>query len=478
VDGSAKTINDTNKVSTYQMKKAFFLILFFSYAIVSWAQKTVKYTLTYLDNTDRIVVEIDSFSAKSAKLVIPRSGPGTYELTNYIAFVDRVIGTTNLGVEIEGIKGDGSFFIFDQGEENIQKITYEVDLRRMENTLLGGYASSKIRGDYVGILGYSVFGFVEEHEQKPISLVIKTDADWPIFSTLRPSVQRNKGQENYKMANFAELADGQYLLGSAVGLYEVPDSPIPLYIATYSEAEINIRGLGEKCLKALNGLADYFGYIPMPHYTVFYEFLIPVSDHHDYGFNMEHMNSMSASKDTSSAASTFNPRGRIGTIVHHIGHSWIPLRSYGMGYRPFQWQTAPMIETIWLNEGFIWYIAMHEILENQKIISFFNNVISNAPTYIQEKSLRELSLLGSTQYGLDFRIGRNLFSRGAMMAYDMDKKIQRETSGTKTFKDAALGLLQWTEKNQRPFEYHEIEPIMSKATGVRLKEVWDEWQNE
>ncbi len=46
----------------------------------------------------------------------------------------------------------------------------------------------------------------------------------------------------------------------------------------------------------------------------------------------------------------------------------------------------------------------------------------------------------------------------------------------KSFKDAILGLLKWSEVNQRPFEYNEIEPIMSKSTGTDLSAIWNKWE--
>ena len=346
----------------------------------------------------------------------------------------------------------------------------------METNLLGGFASSKLRDNYLGILGYSVFGFVEGFENKPVVLEIKTSLDWPIFSTLRPSTERKYGEESYTVENFALLADAQYLLGSAVQVFQVKESKIPLFVATYSETPISIEEIGRRGSLSLDGLGKYFGYIPMPYYTMCYEFLTPFSERHEYGFSMEHMNSMTASLDTSRAIVEYNPNARIGGIVHHMGHSWLPLRSYGSGYRPFEWQTAPLIETIWLNEGFIWYVSYYNVLNDKAILDFFNETIDNAPDYIKKKSLKDLSLLGSTQYSLDFRIGKNLFSRGALLAYDLDEFIQKETNGQKSFKNAILGLLKWTEANKRAFEYDEIESIMSEATGVDLHHIWEKWQ--
>ena len=457
--------------------------LFIYYLLISvttgkvCAQQSVQYEVEYKTGQSTIDVTLvfSKMEANKTRLVIPRSGPGTYDLVNYLAFVDAVKGYTADGNEIAGKVGEGSFFEFG-GEAPIKRISYVVDLHQMESQLLSASMSSRVRDNYVGLLGYSVFGFVEGLEQLPITLFMKAPEGWPVFSTLRPTVNRKLTSDTYQAENFAGLADAQYYFGRSADVIRIDEAPIPFFVVVYGETPFDAMEIGRRGMIALKGLQDYFGYIPMPHYTMCYEFLIPISPRHDYGFNMEHMNSMTSTGDTTSAINEYDPHPRLGTIVHHIGHSWIPLRSYGAGYRPFQWQTAPMIETIWLNEGFTWYISMYHVLGLKAIMDRFRNTVNDAPEFIKEKTLRELSQLGSTQYGLDFRIGRNLFSRGALLAHDLDMEIQRQTRGKKSFKDAALGLLKWTEANNRAFKYEEIEPIMSKATGVNLSIIWMKWQ--
>ncbi|GAA4812039.1 hypothetical protein GCM10023330_19110 [Litoribaculum gwangyangense] len=445
---------------------------------MSVSQNRIVYTLNHTTNSGKINIEMefDTLKANFIKLVIPRSGPGTYDLTNYLAFVSDVNGYSTSGKTLKGLIGDGSYFIFEEKDEMLNKISYEVDVKKMELDLLGAFASSKMREDYLGILGYSVFGFIEGYQKNGIILKINTNKNWPIFSTLRPAIDRNKGVDTYEVDNFDILADAQFLLGNEVQVYQVKESKIPLFVAAYAETPISVEEIGRRGLLSLNGLEDYFGYIPMPHYTMCYEFLKPLSEHHSYGFSMEHLNSMTASLNISNAIKEYDENARIGGIVHHMGHSWLPLRSYGTGYRPFEWQTAPIIETIWLNEGFIWYVSFYNVLGFKRILNFFNSTIDEAPEYIQDKSLKDLSILGSTQYSMDFRIGKNLFSRGALLAHDLDVLIQKETKGVKSFKDAILGLLKWTEVNKRAFEYNEIESIMSKSTSVDLSKVWNKWQ--
>lgn len=452
------------------------LLFFISFTSLASSQNNIlKYSLLHQKNSNhvKITIEFDSISTKDSYLQVAMSAPGTYEITEYSNFIENIEGTTTKGSVIKGQRGRGSIFFF-RNDAYINKISYEVNILKMETELKGGFASSKMRANYLGILGYSVFGSISGLKDKPIQLTIKSNANWPIYTTLKPQ-QHPSGETTTMVENYSMLADAQYLLGSDVKVHKVANSKIPLFVAVYSETDINIEEIGRRGLLSLNGLSDYFGYIPMPHYTLCYEFLEPYSSEHSYGFSMEHMNSMTASLTTKSAINAYEADANIFGIIHHMGHSWIPLRSYGKGYRPFDWESAPIIETIWLNEGFIWYVTA-TITESPNTIIFFKNVLKSAPLYIKEKSLKALSQLGSTQYSLDFNIGRNLFSRGALMAKEMDDKIKAETNGEKTFKDALLGLLKWTEKNQRAFNYNEIEPIISRATNTDLSDIWKKWQ--
>jgi predicted metalloprotease with PDZ domain len=344
----------------------------------------------------------------------------------------------------------------------------------MENTLLGAYSSSRARPGYLGLLRYSVFGFIKEYQANPIVLAISIADEWPIFSTLSPSEEMNKGHAKFNVESFDALADAQYMAGPDLQVWYSNEGSTPFYLTLYSEApEADKELIGTLGLDLLNKLDAYFGFTPMPHYVMHLEYLIPLSENHGYGFWMEHMNSMTGFSDTSNVISKENFRAL--SIAHHMAHSWVPLRSYGEGYRPFTWEVAPLIETIWFNEGFIWYAAGHEVLRQDRLIPYFNNVIDDAPDYISKLSLKELSLLGSTQYGQDFRIGRNLFSRGGLFAHELNQFIQKESGGKKSFKDAILAVYDWSQINQRAFKYDELPTIISEGIGLDITHIWEKW---
>ncbi len=174
-----------------------------------YSQSPVSYTLYHTTASPKIAIhiDIDPIPADAARLIIPRSAPGTYSLTDYLPFVDQVRGLTAAGGVLEGAPGDGSYFSFSGKDQQITGIRYEVDVRLMEERLLDGSSSSKMRNNYLGILGYSVFGYIAGQEDRPIALTIETQAGWPIFSTLRPAVERHSGRESYRAGSYALLAD-------------------------------------------------------------------------------------------------------------------------------------------------------------------------------------------------------------------------------------------------------------------------------
>jgi predicted metalloprotease with PDZ domain len=168
--------------------------------------------------------------------------------------------------------------------------------------------------------------------------------------------------------------------------------------------------------------------------------------------------------------------------AHHFSHAWIPKRAYSKGYYPFTWELAPVLDTIWFSEGFPQYAAIEAIAdglpeeegrqyrENMLQMRFRRNVES-APLFIRKMSTIELSRVASTRYSEDFRTGRSVFSRGGLMAAEMDELIRNESGGAKRLRDGLRQLMAWSREKQRPFEIDELPAIFEEATGVDTREI-------
>jgi predicted metalloprotease with PDZ domain len=64
----------------------------------------------------------------------------------------------------------------------------------------------------------------------------------------------------------------------------------------------------------------------------------------------------------------------------------------------------------------------------------FMDRITAEPRFMQQMSLQYLSEMASTRYSEDFRFGSSVFSRGALMAYEMDSLIKQKTTQRKSLR--------------------------------------------
>ena len=101
--------------------------------------------------------------------------------------------------------------------------------------------------------------------------------------------------------------------------------------------------------------------------------------------------------------------------------------------------------------------------------------VASAPEFLRAMPLVDLSRVASTRYSEDFRTGRLVFSRGGLMAAEIDDHIRKESRGTRRLRDALRHLVAWSRKNDRPFALEELPGIFEEATGVDTRAIFERW---
>jgi predicted metalloprotease with PDZ domain len=451
----------------------------------------VAYEMRYAGADDpRVSIRItpgSPFPAPAA-LVIPRSYPGGYSFVPYDDFIEDVHVFAPDGQSIECKKAaDGPRWTIGQEGERISRIEYRVNVVRMEDRIRGSVDSSKIRKNYVGLLGYSVFGYIDGLERAPVTLQVDGPGDWPVLSTLDPRATVLKGTTKAQAASYDILADSQVVMGPGVQLRKLPGK-IDLLVAVYSEADEDVDAESRLAREALDRVQEYFGDTPFPAYTLVLELLRP-REGHDYNFSQEHDTSgtfsLSVDRATSAHSADSHNYSALFNYAHHMAHSWVPKRVWGVGYRPFNWELTPVIETIWFNEGFGRYAGMQALAaglpdgerktRREREITRTRGFLDAAPLFIKRMPLTLLSQEASFLYATDFRTGMNIFGRGFLMAVEMDDRIQAQTGGKKSMRDAFRALLAWSVKNQRALQVEEMTRIISESTGVDVHDIVAHW---
>lgn len=449
-----------------------------------------------VSSTLRVSITIPAdASMAGATLIMPRAIPMGYGQVAYDQFVNLTAARSRSGSLAAITRGEGPRWSVSSAKaaDPVASIDYEVDLAAMEANVLAGGDSSRAREGFVGLLGYSVFAYVEGLEDNPIDLAIfppPNRPDWPVFSTLAPKAPAQAGAMKAAASDFYRLADSQILMGPAFRVNKLK-AATDFFLALHAEGPADDDVMSPLVEQAFDALTRYFGTTPFPHFTLLFDYLKPISPRHTYGFSMEHLESATIGALASvapTAKSTDRERSMFRyNVAHHISHAWIPKRCAGEGYFPFRWELTPLIDTIWLSEGFGQYAAADALSDvlppgadgrpyrAALVEARFRNTLRDMPDFLKRMPLVQLSRTASTFYSEDFRTGRTVFARGGLMAYEMDEKIRSATNGRGRLRDALRALVAWSGREKRAFSIDELPAIFKTATGVDTREIMERW---
>jgi predicted metalloprotease with PDZ domain len=444
----------------------------------------LRYEIRYTDSAHPVIqVTITPASplADCPDLIIPRSFPGGYSVVKYDHFVrePHAIDLQGMVHALAKNSGDGPRWSLPDKSLAVAAVSYSVDMADMERELYKTVdASSILRPGFAGLLNYSFLGWLEGHDNESLSCTVITFPDWPIFTTLAPSAKPSTSSLNFEAKDYYELADAQLFLGPAFRV-KTYAADVPLYVVAYLEGgEEYLEDYAWQEIRSLGILKYYFGSLPFPEYSLVLRKAVPLKGLPQFPFAMEHLKSSTFFGDTVGVRRgpmTDDMRLRsMSTFLHHMGHAFIPLRCYGDAYIPRVAEIPPIINNIWFNEGFMWYMC-YDTLKLPSMMDRFRKAVYDAPPAIRNLSLAQLSQVASTQYAEDFRLGSGIYSRGALMADEMNRYIKDRTGGKKSIREVYRFLYQWSQRNHRAFRMEEFPGLLKEATGVDLGAIYAKW---
>jgi predicted metalloprotease with PDZ domain len=464
------------------MKKLLLTCCLFALAGRAFSQLT--YQLSYPDSSKKLLYIKIIFKTPVAdpfRFIMPRFIPGNYEGKNYERYVGglEAVATDSSVVTMREDLNGPRWYSNRKNKKPVAFIRYTVDIDRMEKEEPTSTDASVIRPGYAGLLNYSIFGFVQGFETQPLILKISTFDSWPIFSTIAPKADPQKGSYEFNCSSYYQLADGQTLMGPALRLKQYKGL-VPIFIADYSEGNPDyLDDIGWEAVTSLSILNDYFKTVPFANYTVVKQHVKPQPGREEDANAMEHLNSCTLPSDLrnihSKPMDSAQRFTEIFGILHHMGHAYIPLRCYGDQYKPYVTEFPAFIKTIWFNEGFIWFLC-GDAMKDKGWVSFYESDMQYEPMELKQMGLFDLSQLASLQYGDDFRIGVAIASRGANMASEINTYLLAKTDGQKSMKDVFQYLYQWAQTAKRPFAVDEFPKLVMQATGVNIGTIYEKWQ--
>ena len=117
----------------------------------------------------------------------------------YEQFIKNIHGINVNGENIPLLKdlNDAPRWNVPANSSAISRIEYDVDLNKMERKMAPADASI-IRSGFVGMLNYSILGWINGTENEEVECRVQTFPSWPIFSSNIPTASPEKGTLHFK----------------------------------------------------------------------------------------------------------------------------------------------------------------------------------------------------------------------------------------------------------------------------------------
>ena len=432
------------------------------------AVDTIRYTLRFpAPHTHYVEVEAvyPTGGRPSIDLFMAVWTPGSYLVREYERHVENVMASVPGGAPAAITKTRKNRWRVQTGGAPSVTVTYRVYGREMT------VRNNWIESAFAMLNGAPTFMTVVGSTGRPHEVKIELAAGWKESAT---ALTPGSGPHIYLADNFDTLVDSPILLGNPVlREFTVAGKRHVLALdgdATFFDADragADAQKIVEAAGKVMGGKYDY------PHYYM----LNLVSD---AGGGLEHTNSLLT---MSSRFATRTPRAYqdwLGLVAHEYFHNWNIKRLRPIELGPsVDYENEVHTKALWIAEGFTDYYA-GVILKRARFLTLeeYLDELSNQIEAVQNTPGRLVTDVSMASYDTWIKQYRpdentanttiNYYPKGAVIAFLLDARIRRATSGAKSLDDA-MQLAYQRYSGAKGYTLDEFYQTMSDTASTNLR---------
>ena len=204
--------------------------------------------------------------------------------------------------------------------------------------------TSFLDADHGYINGTSIFMFVEDLKELPVSLSINPYVEWKKITT----ALKSSGNNVYTAENYDVFVDAPIEIGNHQ-TFEFEADGIPHTVAVFGEGNFSVDSLKKDMKKIAESCTKVFGENPNKDYT----FIVHNLSNSSGG--LEHLNSTTLQVERWSYAPTSNYQRFLSLVAHEYFHLWNVKRLRPKNLGPFDYNHECYTELLWVSEGFTSY---------------------------------------------------------------------------------------------------------------------------
>jgi predicted metalloprotease with PDZ domain len=413
-------------------------------------------------------MEISDYEKEYFDIQMPVWSPGSYLVREFAKNVEGLLAQANdKTIKTEKINKN-TWRIYSKNAKNVS-ISYAVYAFEMS------VRTSFLDASHGYFNGTSIFMFIDELKNKPLSLSIVPFKDWKKISTSLTKVGENK----YEAPNYDILVDSPVEIGNHI-TFDFTSGGVAHHVAMYGEGNYDIEKLKVDMAKITQAATDVFGENPNKEYTFIIHNLTKGSG------GLEHLSSttLQVNRWTYDEDSY---KGFLSLVAHEYFHLWNVKRIRPIELGPFDYSNENYTDLLWVMEGFTSYydellLYRAGIYSEDEIVGKFRSSINNIENQPGNK-VQPVAHASFDAWIKAYRPNENsynttisYYTKGSVIANMLDLKIINATKGKKSLDDVMKYLYsEYYKKEQRGFTTAEIKKGIETISGLDLTDFFNDY---
>jgi len=445
-------------------------ILFLNFVLIlilfslAFAQEGVNYVIDMPSPANHIfdvTMKFKSADADHTIIMMPSCVPGWYKEQHYAKDVQEFSAIDELAKPLMCERSGLSEWKVYHEKNEIITVKYRVysDAKEIYNSYLN---SQRALINPAGVCMY-----IKDKTNLPCYLTVNFPGYWNTATSLE-----KKGKNNFYAPNYNILVDSPIVAGN-LKIKKIAYKDVDYYIVINSMIKFDMEKAARAAEKIIKKQVDTMGGAPVKEYY----FLIIV--YPDASQGIEH---------ASSCVLGISPEGLdIDNILlgfsHEFFHLWNDKCIYAANVYPYNYNSPNLTKLYWFFEGFTTYYT--KIFAKRTNLIKENSIFGGVSRKIEDldniNSAKHINLedasfggwyLKPQNYDENFL---DFYEKGSLVALIMDLEIRHATRNKKSLDDVMRYLyVNYGLKNTGVKE-DELESIFEKATGVNLKDIFDDY---
>jgi len=430
------------------------------------APEPIRYTLRFpAPQTQYLEVEASIPTSGRAEVDVYMATwtPGSYLIREYERNVEAVTASAGTRAIAVAKSTKNRWKIAAGGAPNVT-LRYKVYSREM--TVRNNWVES----GFAMLNGAPTFITLVERAARPHEVRIELPAAWKRVETALEPVS---GSPNtFRAADFDTLVDSPIIIGNPVVRDFTVDGKKHSIVFEGDTTLIDADKTVSDVQKIVVAAKNVMGPLQYPHY----HFFTMVTEQ---GGGLEHKNSFLGMGNRFLTRTDRAYKGWLGLIAHEYFHNWNVKRLRPLELGPFDYENENYVKMLWVAEGFTDYYAdvlpkRAGIESRDEFLDGLSNQIEQVQT-IPGRLVTPVNMASFDTWIKQYRpdentanMSVNYYPKGAVIAFLLDAKIRKATSGARSLDTG----MQWAmqrysgEKGYTPDQFY---AVMSEAAGTDLK---------